>query len=123
MVTFYPSRISRELEGTSRAQVAGPMQLSARTSLLLVTLAVSVAGCAQKRTQPIAKQSAAPVPTTPAPPPADPEPDDSQVKRPRFGEAAVYVDGRAVGVLRNLELPSSRKGRTGNLGEGYEAKR
>jgi hypothetical protein len=26
-------------------------------------------------------------------------------KRPRFGEAAVYVDGRSVGVLRAIELP------------------
>src|SRR5215472_12229818 len=28
-------------------------------------------------------------------------------KRPRFGEAAVYVDGKSVGVLRVLELPPS----------------
>lgn len=104
------------------------MRLRALSTFAVIAVAASalVVGCAQKRAQPVAKTAAPTQAATTLPPPppsAEDEAAAGQVKRPRLGEAGVYVDGRSVGVLRNPELPSSLKARVVNLGEGYEAKR
>ena len=44
-------------------------------------------------------------------------------KRPRLGEAAVYIDGKSVGVLRKQELPSKLTGKLVPIGEGYKTLR
>jgi hypothetical protein len=41
-------------------------------------------------------------------------------KRPRFGESAVYIDGKAVGVIRTAELPAKLKARTITYPGGFE---
>jgi hypothetical protein len=102
----------------------------ARSLLIASVLSALVVGCAQKRTSPSA-QSAAPKPTA-APATALPpigggsggeNNDDPAVKKPRFGEAAVYVDGKPVGVIRTTELPVMLKSRIADLGGGYKQTR
>lgn len=91
----------------------------------MITIAVCsvVAGCAQKRSQPAATSAKAdPKQTAPVSEPT-PSEEGEREKRPRFGEAAVYVDGRAVGVLRRPELPTALKARVVKLGEGYQVTR
>ncbi len=91
--------------------------------LLVVGLALS-AGCAQKRSQPVARTATPP--TAAAPPAVDPAAEQAAAdreKRPRLGEAAVYVDGKSLGVLRSQELPAKLPPHVINLGEGYEATR
>lgn len=65
------------------------------------------AGCTPKRAQPVAKAA----PVAPAPPAAEPvaQAAADTEKRPRLGDAAVYVDGQSRGVLRRLELPDTLK--------------
>jgi len=72
------------------------------TFALLCVGVVSVGGCGQKRTTAIAK---------PAQTPASTDVTQQQPeKKPRFSsDAPVYVDGKAVGVIRYVELPSSVK--------------
>jgi hypothetical protein len=81
----------------------------ARSPLLLLAMALgaSVIACGQKRTQP-SPTTAAPVA---APGPADDDVASATEKRPRFGSSAVYVDGKAVGVLTSTEMPLQLKPR------------
>lgn len=91
--------------------------------IVVVGLALS-AGCAQKRSQPVARTATPPVasaPASPAPPAASAAPE--REKRPRLGEAAVYIDGKSVGVLRKQELPAKLTGKLVPIGEGYETLR
>jgi aspartate 1-decarboxylase len=92
--------------------------------IVLMGLALS-AGCAQKRSQPIARTATPPVASA-VPAAVDPaveQPAAEREKRPRRGEAAVYIDGKSVGVLRKQELPSKLTGKLVPIGEGYEAYR
>lgn len=85
---------------------------------------MSVAGCARKRAKPVVRTQA-PVPvvaTMPAVEAAGAAPVVRE-KRPRLGEAAVYIDGKSVGVLRKQELPSKLTGKLVPIGEGYETLR
>ncbi|MBS2019387.1 MAG: hypothetical protein JST00_41375 [Deltaproteobacteria bacterium] len=91
------------------------MQFAARAPLLIAALAVAVVGCAQKKAQPLAK-SAAPTATVAPPPAQADETQPDNVKRPRLGEAGVYVDGKSVGVLSPLELPANVKSHKVKLG-------
>jgi hypothetical protein len=76
-------------------------------------------GCSRKRVQP-APATAPVVATMPAVAPSSTEPPaETREKRPRLGEAAVYIDGRSVGVLRKQELPSKLAGKMVPIGEGY----
>lgn len=83
------------------------------------------AGCGQKRSQPAARTATPPL----APPAVDPAAEaaaadaESKEKRPRLGEAAVYIDGKPVGVLRRQELPGKLAPRIIKMGEGYESAR
>jgi hypothetical protein len=95
-------------------------------SLLVIGLALS-AGCAQKRSQPVARTAtpapiAPPEASAPSAGAAGEEAADKE-KRPRLGEAAVYVDGKPVGVLRKQELPPTLAARIVDLGEGYKVSR
>jgi hypothetical protein len=92
-----------------------------------VALGAMAGGCAQKRTPPLAHKAA---PRTVAPPATLPSLADEQApladskeKRPRFGEAAIYIDGKSVGVMRATELPPALKGRAVNIGGGYATTR
>ncbi len=78
-----------------------------------------VAGCSRKRVQP-ATTTTPVVATMPAVAPStlDPAPEQRE-KRPRLGEAAVYIDGKSVGVLRKQELPAKLTGKMVAIGEGY----
>jgi hypothetical protein len=95
--------------------------------LFVIGLALTAA-CAQKRSQPVAR-TATPAPIA-APQPAEATAaeeaaaaDANKEKRPRLGEAAVYVDGKPLGVLRKQELPPSLAGKVIDLGEGYQVTR
>lgn len=88
--------------------------------LLGLSLALSV-GCGQKRSQPAAR-TATPAVAPPVVDPTEAAPEERE-KRPRLGEAAVYVDGKPVGVLRSKELPTRLVAKTIKMGEGYEAQR
>lgn len=88
------------------------MRSSLVAASLLIAFAAIVGGCAQKRTQPVA-QSAPPAAPAPA------EPPEVREKQPRFGDSAVYIDGKPVGVVRLGELPAGLKGKTYDLGSGY----
>ena len=92
--------------------------------IVVMGLALS-AGCAQKRSQPIARTATPPVASA-VPPAVDPSAEQAapeREKRPRLGEAAVYIDGKSVGVLRKQELPAKLTGKLVPIGEGYEAYR
>lgn len=95
-----------------------------RLRLLFVVVGLALcAACGQKRSQPAAR-TASPAPAPPEQ--AEPEQasaDAPQEKRPRLGEAAVYVDGKSVGVLRRQELPAKLPPHVLKLGEGYETTR
>ncbi|MBX3190124.1 MAG: hypothetical protein KF819_24065 [Labilithrix sp.] len=93
------------------------------SAIVAIAFAVMLGGCAQKRAQPAARTAAPTQATPPAAPPSSSEDDADKVKRPRFGEATVYVDGRTTGVMRAPELPASLKARVIDLGEGYKATR
>lgn len=80
----------------------------------LLLCAGSATGCA-KRSQPVAK--AAPVAPASAVEPAAEQADTE--KRPRLGDAAVYVDGQSRGVLRRLELPLTLKAHVETLPGGF----
>ena len=117
-----PVRGAVAVVGHGPCLIAQTMQFAARTPLLLAALsalAVSVVGCAQKRSQPVARSAAPTVTAPPAAPSAD-ETQADNAKRPRLGEASVYVDGKTVGVLRILELPSSVKARHIKVGRQGE---
>jgi hypothetical protein len=96
------------------------------SAIVAITFAVMLGGCAQKKAQPAARTAAPTQATPPVPVPsavtAEEESAD-RVKRPRFGDASVYIDGRTAGVLRAPELPSSLKAHVIDLGEGYKATR
>jgi hypothetical protein len=92
-------------------------------------LGLALCACAQKRSQPVARTatpaaakapSAAPDLSAQATAEAEAE---TKEKRPRLGEAAVYVDGKSVGVLRRQELPGKLPAHVLKLGEGYETTR
>jgi hypothetical protein len=106
-------------------QISATMKLALCASVLAIAGVALVAGCAQKRTQPVAqsgsKQVSAPVATARAVRADDPAAD--REKRPRFGESVVYVDGKPVGVVRASELPTALQPRVINLAGGYETKR
>ena len=88
--------------------------------IVVVALALS-AGCAQKRSAPAARTGTPPPVAAPAA--SDPAGEAAAVdqeKRPRRGEAAVYIDGKSVGVLRRQELPPKLTSKIVKLGEGYE---
>jgi len=99
----------------------------AKAMLALVVGAGVIGACAQsKRTT--ARSAAPTVVTAPKPPatvlPTQEEQDQAdkqqqQGKNPRFGEAAVYADGKAIGVIRITELPPTLKKHVIDLGEGY----
>lgn len=95
------------------------------TAVALVALA---SACAQKKA-PAEKETAAPqapAPKVMLPSLADDapaQPGDVKEKQPRFGEAAVYVDGKAVGVIRSTELPADLKGRLVEVGGGVKVTR
>lgn len=72
--------------------------LSVSTCVLLATLA----SCA-KSAPTTASSSTAAAPTTAT------APAEQKQKQPRMGDAAVYVDGKSVAVLRALELPVGMK--------------
>lgn len=78
---------------------------------LLLSATLLVAACA--KAPPATRgsgQSATAAKATAAPPAAQANQDGTQqVKKPRNGEASVYVDGRQVGIVRALELPMSLK--------------
>lgn len=79
------------------------------------------AGCGQERSHPVVRTA---TPATAVAPPAAPvAAEEPRVKRPRRGEAAVYVDGKSVGVLRKQEIPANVTSKVINLGEGYTATR
>lgn len=80
-----------------------------------------MAACGQSRPQPTPAAKAPP--PAPVAPISDDEAAPDNEKRPRFGEAAVYIDGRHVGVLRAPELPPSLKGNIYDLGSGYKVRR
>ena len=82
------------------------------------------AGCGQKRSQPAAR-TATPAAT---PPPVDTAAIEAaqaaaqaKEKQPRLGEAAVYIDGKPVGVLRKQELPAKLPAHVVPVGSGYES--
>jgi len=87
----------------------------------VIVLGLALCACAQKRSQPVAR-TASPPPAAPLAPAADPsaQAGEEKEKRPRLGEAAVYVDGKSVGVLRLQELPSKLPAHVLQLGEGYQ---
>ena len=102
------------------------MQFSNTMKIVLSSLAGTIAvgaivvACAQKRTPPMAQsaapQSAAPVVAAPL---GSAQADGAdREKRPRFGESAVYVDGKPVGVIRASELPLALNGRLADVGGG-----
>jgi len=80
-----------------------------------------VAGCAPKRAKPAVRTSTTTpvVAAMPAVDSAGAAPAEQREKRPRRGEAAVYIDGKSVGVLRKQELPSKLTGKLVPIGEGY----
>jgi hypothetical protein len=98
---------------------------SVRFGVGLALALVLCGGCGQKRSQPAARTATPPV----APPAVDPAVEaaaaeaESKEKRPRLGEAAVYVDGKPVGVLRRQELPGKLAARVLDMGEGYKSER
>ncbi len=107
------------------------MQFSNTMKIVLSSLAGTIAvgaivvACAQKRTPPMAQsaapQSAAPVAAAPL---GSAQADGAdREKRPRFGESAVYVDGKPVGVIRASELPLALNGRLADVGGGVKVTR
>ena len=71
-------------------------------ALAMLGLLLCAGGCRSKHAQPVAKPATVAT-IEPVVAAADTE------KRPRLGEAAVYVDGQARGVIRRLELPDTLK--------------
>jgi hypothetical protein len=101
------------------------MTRCALTLLVLASaaLAATTTSCAQKRTN---ARAVATKPTTVTLPPLAGEgeaPEADQEKRPRFGQSAVYVDGKAVGVVRFPELPAGVTPRREHLGGGFYSTR
>lgn len=88
-------------------QKSNPMRISAPAILGLLLCAVCAPACASKRSQPVAK--AAPPVAVAVVAEAAPGAAPDTEKRPRLGDAAVYVDGQSRGVLRRLELPEALK--------------
>lgn len=88
--------------------------------VITVLTGVIVGGCAQKRT-PAPAPSA--VVTAPVAAPTADESMPDRVKRPRYGDAAVYIDGKTAGVLRRTELPPKLQGKVIPLAGGYETTR
>ena len=91
-------------------------------SALALGLVLGVAGCGQKSARP-APAAKAPASVAPVAPISEDEAAADREKRPRFGDAAVYVDGKVVGVLRSPELPDALKGTVYDLGSGYKVTR
>lgn len=87
------------------------MRFAPNAVLAVLAFGVIVGGCAQKRTQPSAQSAAPAAAPTDAP--------EVREKQPRFGDSAVYVDGKPVGVVRFGELPLGLKGKVFDLGSGY----
>jgi hypothetical protein len=113
------------IDGTCRAKLSTVMGTSSSSLRLGLALGLGLAlcaGCGQKRSAPAARTATPPV----APPAIDTAAAEaaqaeaeSKEKRPRLGEAAVYIDGKPVGVLRRQELPPKLAGHVVALGEGY----
>lgn len=98
-------------------------RLAAATFVSLVAVVAACApACAKRGASSKSSTSVAKAPVA-TPAPQTEEESDEQVKRPRFREAAVYIDGRATAILRRPELPTSLKGRTVHLGGGYDTTR
>jgi hypothetical protein len=96
---------------------------TASSSVCLGLLGLSLAlcaGCGHKRSAPAAR-TATPALAAPGVDPAAAPADESKEKQPRLGEAAVYIDGKPVGVLRRQELPVKLAGHVVPVGEGYES--
>jgi hypothetical protein len=89
--------------------------MRAITASLLVTCAM-LASC-QKSAPSTASSSTANAPAATANAPGA-----ERVKQPRMGDAAVYVDGKSVAVMRALELPAGMKPYVSNL-NGVERSR
>jgi hypothetical protein len=114
----------RTRDATARAVHFSPDVRIALCALLVSLAGVAVVGCAQKRTPPLARAVTPPVATAAVPaPPREDEGVADRVKRPRLGEAAVYLDGKPAGVLRRLELPATLSGKVLHLAGGYETTR
>lgn len=99
------------------------MQILRVPSLLpAVALVALLGGCTQKRASSKTTTATRPAPVSTLPPVAgesNKNDGESTEKRPRFGEAAVYVDGRSLGVVRVSELPSALKPHMVDVGGGY----
>lgn len=113
------------VDGTCRAKLSVVMGTSSSSLRLGLALGLGLAlcaGCGQKRSAPAARTATPPV----APPAVDTAAAEaaqaeaeSKEKRPRLGEAAVYIDGKPVGVLRRQELPPKLVGHVVPVGENY----
>lgn len=89
------------------------MKVVVSSLVSLLALGALVGGCAQKKAPPVAR-SAPKAPVVVAS--AEPPPGEVREKQPRLGEAAVYVDGKSVGVVRPTELPTGLSPRPVNVG-------
>jgi hypothetical protein len=86
------------------------------------SIVTAVTGCAQKHPTPTAKSANPTQASSPVSPPPLAQGSQTQTteeKKPRFGEATVYVDGKTVGVLRFPELPAACKPKVVPVGGGY----
>lgn len=106
------------------------MRRAAHLLALCVAPFALLGACGQKRPAPSARAATTTATVTALPPvgPAAPSASaDEQAadreKRPRLGEAAVYVDGKPAGVLRATELPARLEAHVIDLGGGYSATR
>jgi hypothetical protein len=99
----------------------GTLSSVVRPGLVLAALGLAAfAGCGQKRSQPAARTAAPPAALPPVAS-AAPEAEPAKEKQPRLGEAAVYIDGKPVGVLRRQELPAKLPAHVVPVGDGYES--
>jgi hypothetical protein len=94
------------------------MTTSYKATARVLACAAFFAGCAKPSPAPIGAPAAANASVASVAQPGLTSQDAPQEKRPRFGDAAVYVDGKSVGVIRVLELPPSLKPHPTKLGSG-----
>ena len=95
------------------------MRVRSSAFVFCLALGLSIAGCGQRRAQP-APAAKAPASVAPI---SDDEAAADNEKRPRFGDAAVYVDGKHMGVIRAPEIPPALEGTVYDLGSGYKVRR
>lgn len=93
------------------------------TVAIFALTCVSVAGvaaCGQKRTSSSAAAKPVQAPTTSTETGSSSSTSEQPEKKPRFSQdAPVYVDGKPVGVIRFVELPTAVKPRTVKLAGGF----